>query len=157
MRHYGVMTSRTFSITIGDGVEGFPITLPFDPRTVFGKARAPVKVTLNGYTYRSTIFDMGKGAFVPLRQSNRDAAGLQAGDTVEVTLELDTEKREVTPPADLVAAVKAAGCWDGWTSASFTHQREHVEAIEGAKKPETRAKRLDAAVAFAKVKQAKLA
>jgi hypothetical protein len=150
------MTSQTFSITLGEGVEGFPIALPFDPRAVFGKARAPIKVTLNGYTYRSTVFDMGKGTFVPLRQSNRNAAGLKAGDTVDVTLELDTEKRQVALPGDLLAALEAAGCLDGWNAASFTHQREHVEGLEAAKKPETRAKRLDAAVAFAKAKQAKI-
>jgi hypothetical protein len=149
------MTAKTFSIVIGEGVEGFPIALPFDPRAVFGKGRAPVKVTLNGHSYRTTVFDMGSGPFVPLRQSNRDAAGLKAGDTVEVTLELDTEKRQVTPPDDLTVALDAAAAWEGWNAASFTHQREHVEGIEGAKKSETRAKRLEAAVAFALAKQAK--
>ncbi len=149
------MTIRTFTITIAEGVDGFPIALPFDPRAVFGKARAPVKVTLNGHSYRSTVFDMGSGPFVPLRQSNRDAAGLKAGDIVDVTLELDTAKREVNPPEDLVAALDAAGAWEGWNAASFTHQREHVEGVEAAKKPETRAKRLEAAVAFALAKQAK--
>jgi bifunctional DNA-binding transcriptional regulator/antitoxin component of YhaV-PrlF toxin-antitoxin module len=150
------MIARTFSITIAEGVEGFPIALPFDPRAVLGKARAPVKVSLNGHSYRSIIFDMGHGPFVPLRQSNRDAAGLKAGDIVEVTVELDTEKREVTPPDDLAAALDTAGAWEGWNAASFTHKREHVEGIEGARKPETRAKRLEAAVDFARAKQAKL-
>ena len=62
-------------------------------------------------------------------------------------LELDTDKREVKPPADFVKALKAVPlAWERWRELSYTHQREHVEAIEGAKKPETRARRMAAAV-----------
>ena len=123
------------------------IPLPFDPKGVFGKIRAPVKVTLNGYTYRSTIAAMGGPPFIPLRKSNRDAAGLQGGETLEVRLDLDTEKREVKPPADFVKALKAAPLgWDRWQELSYTHQREYVEALAEAKKPETRVRRLRSAV-----------
>jgi uncharacterized protein YdeI (YjbR/CyaY-like superfamily) len=91
---------------------------------------------------------MGGPPFIPLGRSNREAAGLEGTETLEVRLDLDTEPRTVTPPADLVKALKARpGALDAWTTLSFTHQREHVEAIEGAKKPETRARRVDAAVA----------
>ena len=121
-----------------------PVT--FDPKPVFGKTRAPVKVTLNGYTYRSTISTIGGPPCIPLRKSNREAAGLEGGETITVRLELDTEKREVTPPADFVKALQAAGAYEGWRGLSFTHQREHVEAIVGAKKPETRARRIERAV-----------
>lgn len=132
------------------------IRVPFDPREVFGRARPPVKVTLNGYTYRSTIADMGDGPCVPLRRSNREAAGLEGGETLEVTLELDTDKREVTAPDDLVAALKAhPTAWAGWAMLSFTHQRENVEGLEGAKRPETRAKRLALAVQMAADRAAK--
>jgi len=123
------------------------IPVPFDPKDVFGKVRAPVKVTLNGYTYRSTIAAMGGPLFIPLRRSNREAAGLEGTETLEVQLDLDTEARTVAPPADLVKALKARpGALDAWKKLSFTHQREHVEAVEGAKKPETRTRRIDAAV-----------
>ena len=123
------------------------IPLPFDPKSAFGKARPPVKVTLNGYTYRSTIFSMGGPPFIPLRKSNREAAGLEGSETLEVRLDLDTEKREVKPPADFVKALKTAPpAWERWSEMSFTHQREYVEAMEGAKKPETRARRLQSAV-----------
>lgn len=123
------------------------IPVPFDPRPVFGKARAPVKVTVNGYTYRSTIASMGEGPCIPLRRSNREAAGLEGGETLPVTLELDTEKREVKPPADLVKALKAATpAWERWRDLSFTHQREYVEAIAEARRPETRARRITATV-----------
>jgi hypothetical protein len=120
--------------------------LTFDPKAVFGKVRAPVKVTLNGYTYRSTIAAMGGPPCIPLRKSNREAAGLAGGETIDVRLDLDTEARVVKPPADLVKALKAASAWDPWLDLSFTHQREHVEAIEEAKKPETRARRIERAV-----------
>jgi hypothetical protein len=123
------------------------IGLPFDPKEVFGKVRAPVKVTLNGYTFRTTIVAMGGPPCIGIRTSYREAAGLQGGERLDVRVELDTEKREVTPPRDLVKALKAAPpAWDRWRELSFTHQREHVEAVEGAKKPETRARRIASAV-----------
>jgi bacteriocin resistance YdeI/OmpD-like protein/uncharacterized protein DUF1905 len=119
------------------------IPVTFDPRRVFGKIRAPVKVTLNGYTFRSTIAAMGGPPCIPLRKSNREAAGLEGGETLEVVIALDTGTREVKPPADLVKALKASPPpWDRWKDLSFSHQREYVEAIEGAKKPDTRMRRV---------------
>jgi hypothetical protein len=123
------------------------IPVMFDPKVVFGKVRAPVKVTLNGYTYRSTIAAMGGPPCIPLRRSNREAAGLEGGETLQVRLELDTETREVKPPADFVGALKAAPpAWDRWRELSYSHQREYAEAIEGAKKPDTRTRRIEVAV-----------
>jgi len=123
------------------------VDLPFDPKAVFGKVRAPVKVTLNGYTFRTTIAAMGGPPCIGLRKSNREAADLEGGETIEVRLDLDVEPRVVTPPADLVKALKAAPpAWDRWRELSYTHQREHAEAVEDAKKPETRARRLAKAV-----------
>jgi hypothetical protein len=141
------MSVKTFKITIvRDGPICF-IPLGFDPKAVFGKARAPVRVTLNGYTYRSTIAAMGGPPCIPLRRSHREAAGLEGGETIQVRVELDTEKREVKPPADLVKALKAEPkALEQWGALSYTHQREHVEAIEEAKKPETRTRRIAAAV-----------
>jgi hypothetical protein len=137
------MISRTFSATIvRDGPACF-IPLPFDPRDVFGKVRAPVKVTLNGHTFRSTIAAMGGPPCIPLRRSHREAAGLEGGESVEVRVTLDTEARVITPPADLVLALEALPpAWERWSGLSYTHQREHVEAIESAKTPETRARRI---------------
>lgn len=130
------------------GSAGF-IELPFDAKAAFGKVRAPVKVTLNGYTFRTTIAAMGGPPCIGMRTSWREAAGLEGGETVEVRVSLDEEPRVVTPPADLVKALKAAPpAWDRWRELSFTHQREHAEAVEGAKKPETRARRIANAVAM---------
>jgi hypothetical protein len=138
---------KTFRTTLfRDGSTCF-IPVPFDPRPVFGKVRAPVEVTLNGYRFRSTIASMGDGPCVPLRRSHREAAGLEGGETLAVTLALDTAKREVEPPADLVKALKAAPpAWERWRDLSYTHQREYVEAMLEAKKEETRKRRIAAAV-----------
>jgi hypothetical protein len=141
------MPSKVFKATIVRDGSMCHIPLTFDPREVFGRVRAPVKVTLNGYTYRSTIASMGGPPFIPLRTSNREAAGLEGGETIDVRLVLDTEKREVKPPADLMRALKVfPDALKRWNALSYTHQREHVEAIEGAKKPETRARRIERAV-----------
>lgn len=141
------MPSKVVKVKIvRDGSMCF-VPVPFDPKALFGKVRVPVRVTLNGYTYRSTIAAMGGRVFIPLRKSNREAAGVEGGETLNVEIQLDTEKREVTPPRDLIRALKAAPpAWDRWRDLSFSHQREYVEAIEEARKPETRARRIETAV-----------
>lgn len=141
--------AKTFRVRIvRDGSMCF-IPVPFDPKPLFAKIRAPVKVTVGRHTFRSTISSMGGTYLVPLRRSNREAAGLEGDETVRVKLELDTELRAVTPPADLVKALRAKPpAWKRWSALAYTHQREHVEAVEGAKKPETRARRIAKAVAM---------
>jgi hypothetical protein len=123
------------------------VPVPFDPKAVFGKVRVPVRVTLNGYTYRSTIAAMGGTVCIPLRRSNREAAGLQGGETLDVEIALDRAKRVVKPPSDFVTALKAAPpAWERWRELSFSHQREYAEAIAEARKPETRARRIRGAI-----------
>src|SRR5438034_2335394 len=111
------MTAKTVRVQIvRDGSMCF-IPVPFDPKPLFGKIRAPVKVTLNGYTYRSTIAAMGGTLCIPLRRSNREAAGLEGGERLLVSLVLDTQKRDVAPPRDFVKALRAAGlAWDRWNA-----------------------------------------
>ena len=107
--------------------------------------RPPVAVTLNGYTFRSTIFSMGGATFIPLRKSNREAAGVRGGQKIAVKIALDTRARKVAVPADLGKALAGnPALRKAWESLSFTHQREHAEALVSAKKPETRARRLSA-------------
>jgi len=141
------MSTTTFKATIvREGSMCF-IPVPFDPRPVFGKIRAPVKVTLNGYTYRSTIASMGGTTGIPLRRSNREAAGLEGGETVEITLDLDIEPREIKPPRDFTKALRAVPkAWERWQELGYSHRREYVEAIEEARKPETRTRRIESAV-----------
>ncbi|HXI27182.1 MAG TPA: YdeI/OmpD-associated family protein, partial [Vicinamibacterales bacterium] len=144
------MAEKTITTTIVRNGSVCFIPLTFDPRDVFGKVRAPVKVTLNGYTFRSTIAAMGGPACIPLRRSHREAAGLEGGETIDVRLEADTEPRRVEPPPDLVRALKKTpGAHARWRSLSYTNQREAVEAIAAAKTPETRERRIAAAVARA--------
>jgi hypothetical protein len=141
------MSAKTFKGRIVQEEGMCYIALPFDPKAVFGKMRAPVKVTLNGYTYRSTVASMGGPPFIPLRRSHREAARVDGGETLPITVELDTEERVVKPPADFVKALKASpSAWDRWRELSYTHQREHAEAIEEAKSAETRARRIGRAV-----------
>jgi hypothetical protein len=137
-------TSRTFKATIisDDQSTMTGIEVPFDPKPVFGKVRVPVTVAINGHTYRSTIAAMAGRWWLPLRRSNREAAGVATGDSVTVTIALDEQPREVEAPSDLLKALRAAGVLAAWKALSFSHQREHVEAIEEAKKPDTRARRI---------------
>jgi TfoX/Sxy family transcriptional regulator of competence genes len=124
------------------------IPVPFDPKAVFGKVRAPVKVTLNGYSYRSTIFSMGNGVFIPLRASHRQAAGVAGSEKLRIRIELDTDERTVSLPPDLRKALAASKvALQRWEGLSYTHRREHVEAVEGAKKPATRIRRINAVLA----------
>src|SRR5262245_36211243 len=109
------MPSKTFTVTIVRKGPACYIPLPFDPKDVFGKMRVPVKVTLNGFTYRSTIATMGGPPCIPLRQSNREEAGLEGNETLEVRLELDTDAREVELPADFEAALRRIPeAWKKW-------------------------------------------
>jgi bacteriocin resistance YdeI/OmpD-like protein/uncharacterized protein DUF1905 len=147
------MTARTYRTTLLRDGSMCAIPVPFDPKEAFGKVRAPVSVTLNGYTFRSTIAAMGGPLFIPFRRSHREAAGLEGTETLSVTLALDTAPRTVTPPADLLRALRAAGALAAWKALSYTHQREHAEAIEGAKRPETRTRRIEAAVAMVAAKK----
>ena len=145
--------TKTFRVTIVRNGSICYIPLTFDPKAVFGKLRAPVKVTLNGYTFRSTIAAMGGPPCIPFRRSHREAAGLEGNETLNVRLDLDTETRTVKPPPDLVKALKAASLWERWLELSYTHQREHAEAIADAKKPETRVRRIERAVEMIRAKR----
>ncbi len=139
--------TRSFVVSIMTDPEGSATTaipVPFDPKEVFGKARAPVVVEIGPHTFRSTVWIKGGVRFVPLNKSNREAAGVRGGQRVRVTLTLDDKPRTITPPRDLTAALRAAGAevLAAWKAMSYSHHREYIEAIEEAKRPETRAKRI---------------
>lgn len=109
--------------------------------------RPPVKVTINGYTYRSTVAVMGGDFMIGIAAEHRaPAGGLAAGDAVEVTLELDAGPREVALPEDLAAALEAAGLRGRFDALAYSHRKEHVRAIDEAKTAETRARRIAKAV-----------
>ncbi len=147
------MKSKTIQVSIeASGGMGF-IPVLFDPKAVFGKVRAPVRVTINGYTFRSTIGRMGGRTFIPFRRSNQEAARVAAGGRIKVRIAADTAPRIVQVPADLARALQAnARLWEQWGKLSYTHQRESVEAVVGAKKPETRVRRIAKVIELVKAR-----
>ncbi len=109
--------------------------------------RPKVKVSLNGYTYRSTVAAYGDVFMLPLSQEHRAAAGVKAGDELEVTLELDTEPRTVEVPDDLAAALEAGGVTAAFNALSYTMRKEHVRQVTSARAADTRQRRIAKIVA----------
>ena len=106
------------------------------------KKRVPVNVTLNGIQYRSTIAVYGGKFYLPARKEIRDAAKLVPGKRAHVTLEADTAARTVMVPGDLARALAADKLRSAFDALAFTRRKEHVEAVTGAKRPETRVARI---------------
>ena len=134
-----------------EGGDVCSIDIPFDVERTFGaRGRVPVRGTLNGAPFRSSVFRMGGGChFMVVNRRMREAAGVSGGETVPVVLERDTEPRTVAPPADFARALEGTeGARAAWDKLSYTHRREHVEHIEEAKKPETRRRRVEKSVAL---------
>ena len=105
--------------------------------------RPPVTVTINGYTYRSSVAVMGGKYMIGVAHEHRKPAGVENGGVVEVTLELDTAERTVDVPADFAAALAADPVAQAaFETLSYSHKRQHTLAIEGAKAAETRARRI---------------
>lgn len=124
------------------------IRVPPEVVAALGRGKRPaVTVTINdSHTYRSTVAVMGGEYLLGVSAENRAAAGVAAGDVLDVDLELDTAPRVVDVPADLTAALDGAArrTFDGL---SYSNRRRHVLAVEGAKTEETRRRRIAAVVA----------
>ena len=117
--------------------------VPFDLEEAFGRARPPVKVTIRGHTWRTTPGVYGGVGHVVVNRAVKAATGVDAGDSVRVAMELDTEPRTVAVPDDLRAALdRDAEVASAFDRMSFTHRREYVEWVEEAKRPDTRARRI---------------
>ena len=105
--------------------------------------RPPVRVTISGYSYRTTIAPMGGRFLIGINADHRAAGGISAGDVVDVDLEVDTAPREVVTPDDLAAALDAEPVLRATFDAmSYTHRKEYVRALDDAKTAETRNRRL---------------
>ncbi|MEA2611092.1 MAG: hypothetical protein QOG32_818 [Chloroflexota bacterium] len=110
--------------------------------------KPPVKVTIATHTFRSTVATVSGIFMVGVTNEFRKTSGVAAGDEVDVEIELDTEKREVSVPADLATALDAvAGARQYFDGLSYSNKRRIVEPINDAKSPETRQRRIDASVA----------
>ncbi len=136
------MNFRATLVLHGKTATGFEV--PDDIVAALGAGkRPPVRVSIGDHTYRTTIAPMGGVFLIGVSADNRKAAGISAGDEVDVGIELDTEPREVVVPPDLAAALDAdAGAWQRFEKLSYSHKRQHVTAIEDAKTAETRQRRI---------------
>lgn len=119
---------------------------PFDVVEVFQrKGRVPVKGTINGFPFRSSLMNMGDGHMMAVNAELRAGANCKAGDTVDVVMELDEAERKVEVPAYLKKIINSdAKAKEFWSKLSFTHQKEYVREIDAAKRPETKQKRIAA-------------
>lgn len=127
----------------GKTATGIPV--PEDVVSGLGGGKRPkVRVTVNGYTYRSSVGSVGGTLMLPVSAQIRDGAKIAAGDDVEVDVELDTEPREVSVPAGLAAALEEApAARQAFTRMPYSHQLRYVTWIEDAKAAETRQRRID--------------
>jgi hypothetical protein len=121
---------------------------PFDVEQEFGtRARVPVRGTINGFPFRSSLMPMGGCHMMPVNQSLRAGAGVMPGDTVSVVMERDEAERTVPlPPALRKELAKDKAARAHWEKLSFTHKKEIALSITGAKQEQTRARRLAKAV-----------
>ncbi|CAM4409984.1 YdeI/OmpD-associated family protein [Paenibacillus typhae] len=140
------MKFRTTVILGGKTATGIPV--PPEVVASLGSGKKPaVKVTINGYTYASTVAVMGGQFMLPLSAENRKGAGVSAGEEIEVELAPDNEPREVAVPPDFSEALDrepaARSFFDGL---SYSNKRRFVLSIEDAKTAETRQRRISKSV-----------
>ncbi len=143
--------AQTFRTTLrqeGKTATGFEVP-PEVVEALGGGKRPPVTITINGYTYRSTVFPYTEAFMLPLAAEHRTAAGVQAGEEIEVTLELDTAPRVLEVPPELAAALdadpQAKAFFDGL---SYSNKRVFTLSVEGTNNPETKARRVEKAIAL---------
>jgi Bacteriocin-protection, YdeI or OmpD-Associated/Domain of unknown function (DUF1905) len=140
---------RFTAILGGESGERPVVEVPFDVKERFGRARAPVRGTVDGTDFRTTVAVYGDRYYVGFNKELRDRAGIAIGDEVDVALELDREPRTVEVPPQLAAALEkdseARAAFDGL---SYTHRNEYARWIAEAKRDETRDRRVEKAVAM---------
>lgn len=133
------MTQKKFKVKLlgQAGSEVAAVKPPFDVVQVFQrKGRVPIKGTINGFPFRSSLMNMGEGHMMAVNAQMRAGAQCKAGDTVAVVMELDEAKRTVEVPAYLKKIIHDdLTAREFWGTLSFTHQKEYVREIEGAKRP----------------------
>lgn len=131
------------------GRGGRAVVVPLDVPALFGKVRAPVRGTVSGFPYRSTIMRYGDTYYLGLNRDVREGAGVEAGDRVTIEMELDDAPREVEVPDELARALgenpDARASFEGL---SYTHRREYARWIGEAKREETRRTRVEKAIAM---------
>ena len=136
------------SIARLDGKTAVGIPVPEDVvLSLNAGKRVPVSVTVNGFTYRSTVSPYKGEYMIALSAENRVAAGVEPNDAITVTLEVDTAPRVVEVPADLQTALDGnPAAQAAFTALSYSNQRAHVQNVEAAKAADTRAQRIETIV-----------
>ncbi len=135
------VTFHTTLLQTGKNTAG--IQVPEQVIEKLGSGKRPlVRVTLNQYTYRSAVAVMDGKFMVGVSAANRQAAGVQGGEEVDVTLELDLEPRTVEVPEDLKTALLEAEAMKAFENAAPSMQKEYVRQVEEAKAQETRQRRI---------------
>jgi hypothetical protein len=141
----------TFKSTVlkAEGVSATGIPVPDGVVAALGKGKNPrVKVNLNGYQYPGIVQTSDGRFMLSVSAALREAAGVEAGDEVEITLELDLEPRTVEVPDDLRAALsEKAGAMDRFDALAYSKRKEFVRQVEEAKTQETRERRIAKIVA----------
>lgn len=112
-----------------------------------GNKRAPLKVTVNGYTYQSTATGMDGKCLVVFPQRDRDASGAKAGDHIQVTLELDSGYRNVDVPHELQQALRVHGLEKTFRDLIYSKRKEYSRLVAEAKSDETRQRRIEKIIA----------
>jgi hypothetical protein len=144
------MSKQSFKTTLHQTGNNTGIVVPPEIVDALEAGKKPaVNVTVNGFAYRSTIATMGGQFMIAFSSDKRAATGLKGGDKIAVTLELDDAPRVMEVPADLAKALsknKAAKAY--FETLSYTNQRRHIDPIDAAKSDETRARRIEKAVAL---------
>jgi hypothetical protein len=127
-----------------DGSEVAALIPPFDVPQTFGqKARVPVRGTINGFPYRSSLMPMDGCYMMVVNETLRTGAKCKAGDEVSVVMERDTEERTVEAPPELARELKKSKkAQKRWETLSFTHKKEMARSITEAKQEETKKRRL---------------
>jgi hypothetical protein len=143
----GPMRYTTMVRQSGANTTGIPV--PDDVVAGLGGGRKPaVTVTVNGFTYRSSIATVDGESMIGLSAERRAASGLQGGDEVEVELELDTAPREVDVPPELEAALSAdEAARATWEKLSYSNRSWHVLQVTGTTNEDTRQRRIEKSIA----------
>jgi bifunctional DNA-binding transcriptional regulator/antitoxin component of YhaV-PrlF toxin-antitoxin module len=112
-------------------------------KEIGGNKQAPLKITINGYTYQSTATGVDGKCMVVFPMRDREAAGAGAGDKIQVTLELDSGYREVILPVELTDSLKSLGLTEKFAMLNYSMRKEFARSVNDAKSNDTRHRRID--------------
>ena len=145
-----MLNSQEFEVTLlkPPDIDGAYFIVPFNVPEVYGtKAHVKVRGTIDGFPYKGLIANMGEGHCMVVKKEIRQAIGKSAGDTVKVVMDIDTEPRIVAVPEDFQQALdNNSKVKEVFEKFSYTHKKEYIEWILGAKKQVTRENRIKKAV-----------